>query len=36
MEMNGALPVPDDMKMCVRSSSGSRRNFPLGPIMRIG
>ena len=35
IEMNGALPVPDEMKTCVRSSSGSSMNLPLGPIIRI-
>ena len=33
--MNGALPVPDEMKTCVRSSSGSSMNLPFGPIIRI-
>ncbi len=32
---NGALPVPDEMKMCVRSSSGRSMNLPFGPIIRI-
>ncbi len=32
---NGALPVPDEMKTCIRSSSGSSVNLPLGPIIRI-
>ncbi len=32
---NGALPVPDEMKMWVRSSSGSSMNLPLGPIIRM-
>ena len=32
---NGALPVPDEMNMCVRSSSGSSMNLPFGPIIRI-
>ena len=36
IETNGALPVPDEMKICVRSSSGSRVNLPFGPIIRIG
>ncbi|MEO5941712.1 MAG: hypothetical protein ABIZ72_11755 [Candidatus Limnocylindrales bacterium] len=29
---NGALPVPDAMKICVRSSSVSSVNLPFGPI----
>ena len=32
---NGALPVPDEMKMWVRSSSGSSMNLPFGPIIRM-
>ena len=35
IEMNGAMPVPVETNRCVRSSSGSSRNFPLGPMMRI-
>ena len=32
---NGALPVPDEMKMWVRASSGSSMNLPFGPIIRM-
>ena len=35
IETNGALPVPDEMKMCVRSSPGCSMNLPFGPIIRI-
>jgi hypothetical protein len=35
IETKGALPVPDEMKMCVRSSSGRRTNLPFGPIIRM-
>ena len=35
MEMNGAIPVPVETYRWVRSSSGSRTNLPLGPIIRI-
>ena len=33
--MKGALPVPDEMKTWVRSSSGLRTNLPFGPIIRM-
>ena len=35
IEMNGAMPVPVETNRCVRSSSGSSRNLPFGPIIRI-
>ncbi len=35
IEMNGAIPVPVDTYRCVRVSSGSSMNLPLGPIIRI-
>ena len=35
MATNGALPVPDEMKMWVRASSGSSMNLPFGPIIRM-
>ena len=35
IEMNGAMPVPVEMYTCVRESSGSSMNLPLGPIIRI-
>ena len=33
--MNGAMPVPVETYRCVRGSSGSSMNLPLGPIIRI-
>ena len=35
MATKGALPVPDEMKMWVRASSGSSMNLPFGPIIRM-
>ena len=35
MAMKGATPVPVATYRCVRRSSGSSMNLPLGPIMRI-
>ena len=35
IDMNGAIPVPVEMNRWVRLSSGSSRNLPFGPIIRI-
>ena len=35
IETKGALPVPVEMKMCVRSSPSSSVKRPLGPIIRM-